>query len=145
MSTIYFLSQYDKYSEFSNFHGAEIILDGKKWPTTEHRFQAMKFKYNPEYQEVIRNAESPSEAKKLGSARKYKIREDWDTYRDTVMEEALYAKFTRHNDLKHLLLSTGDRELVENNKNDSYWGIGKGSGQNKLGKMLCALRNELKK
>ena len=58
---------------------------------------------------------------------------------------ALYAKFTQHEPLMKLLLDTGDRKLVEHTSRDSYWGDGgDGSGQNKLGKLLMRLREELK-
>ena len=45
-----------------------------------------------------------------------------------------------------MLLDTGDRKLVEHMNWDSYWGDGgDGSGQNKLGKLLMKLREELRK
>ena len=33
----------NKYGQFSNFYRAEITIDGKTFPTTEHYFQAVKF------------------------------------------------------------------------------------------------------
>ena len=43
------------------------------------------------------------------------------------------------------LLDTKDAELVENSPIDSYWGRGKDwNGENKLGKMLMKLREEIK-
>ena len=51
----------------------------------------------------------------------------------------------KHTDLKELLLSTGDQELVEGNTwNDTYWGICRGEGQNNLGKILMKVRMELR-
>ena len=142
---IYFLSKTDQYSEFSNFHHAPIKIDDKIWKTTEAYFQAQKFLHDPAYQETIRNAQTPTMAKKLGSTRKVKIRDDWEQIKDDVMSRALYAKFMQHQTLKQLLLSTGNRPLVENNKRDNYWGIGNGNGLNKLGKALCDLRERLNK
>lgn len=65
------------------------------------------------------------------------------------MKKALLAKFTQHKDLKLNLLATGDALLVENTKRDKYWGDGgdEGTGvkgQNKLGKFLMELREQLK-
>ena len=54
----------------------------------------------------------------------------------------LRAKFADEQ-LRALLLSTGDARLVENNKHDSYWGIGDGHGANHLGRLLMKLRAEL--
>ena len=61
------------------------------------------------------------------------------------MKLALRAKFTQHQFLHDLLLSTGDRKLVEHTDKDSFWGDGgDGRGQNKLGHMLMELRQDLK-
>ena len=60
------------------------------------------------------------------------------------MFKALQAKFTQHKDLKELLLSTKNRELVEHSPFDSYWGDGgDGLGKNKLGILLMKLRKDL--
>ena len=56
--------------------------------------------------------------------------------RDSIMKEAIVAKFSQHENLYKLLLSTQEAELVEHTANDSYWGDGlDGSGKNKLGKI----------
>jgi predicted NAD-dependent protein-ADP-ribosyltransferase YbiA (DUF1768 family) len=45
-----------------------------------------------------------------------------------------------------LLLSTGDRTLIEHTKNDSYWGDGEnGTGINQLGITLMKVRDHLRK
>jgi len=61
-----------------------------------------------------------------------------------VMHRALTAKFTQHEDLQKLLLSTGRATLVEHTVHDKCWGDGgDGSGQNRLGKLLVQVRNEI--
>ena len=61
------------------------------------------------------------------------------------MHKALLAKFTQHEWLCRRLLSTGDRTLVEHTKNDSYWGDGgDGTGKNRLGSLLMAVRKTLR-
>ena len=55
-------------------------------------------------------------------------------------------KFTQHDDLKALLLATGDANLEEGNTwNDTFWGVdlANGCGQNNLGKILMKIRGEL--
>ena len=65
--------------------------------------------------------------------------------RDQVMLDALRAKFSQHAELRETLLGTGDAELVEHTRNDSYWADdGDGSGKNMLGKLLEQVRAELK-
>ena len=142
---IEFYSKIPAYREFSNFFPSAFDLDGKRWPTTEHYFQAQKFTATPEYQEEIRLAKTPEKAKNLGGSREKPIRADWDQVREDVMKKALKAKFTQNADLKALLLSTGNRPLVEANPTDSYWGYGRTKkGKNRMGILLQQLRDELR-
>jgi len=61
------------------------------------------------------------------------------------MDETLLHKFTQHADLKRMLLSTGEAELVENSDKDSFWGVGAdGLGRNELGKSLERLRAKMR-
>ena len=142
---IEFYSKIPAYREFSNFFPSAFDLDGKRWPTVEHYFQAQKFTANPEYQEEIRVAKTPEKAKSLGATREKPIRADWDTLREDVMKKALRAKFTQNADLKAKLLSTGTRTLVEANPTDAYWGYGRTKkGKNRMGVLLQQLRDELR-
>ena len=72
------------------------------------------------------------------------LRADWETVKESIMREALHAKFTQHEDLRELLLGTDDRPLVEHTRNDRYWADGgDGSGLNRLGILLMELRASL--
>lgn len=87
---------------------------------------------------------SPREAKWLG--RRVELREDWDRVKIPVMHKLVRAKFTDHPDLAKLLLSTKDEQLVEGNDwGDRFWGVCKGIGQNHLGRILMAVRAELRR
>ena len=63
-----------------------------------------------------------------------------------LMKDILYAKFDQNDDLKAILLATGDRELREHTPRDKFWGDGgkKGNGKNMLGKLLMSVREELR-
>jgi N-glycosidase YbiA len=153
---IYFYSSNREYFEFSNFSEHPIVINGKEYPTNEHYFQSMKFlptemvflkEYNVyiPYQEIIRYAKTPKEAKRLGSNRNFKIHPNWDTMRIEVMRECVRAKFQQHPSLRELLLSTGDAILVEDSPTDYFWGCGKNrTGKNMLGKILMEVRGELR-
>jgi len=121
-----------------------LSIDGKVWPSVEHYFQAMKFPTNLPYQEEIRGAKTGAKAKSLGRKGE-PVREDWETYRLSVMETALREKFSdRHPELKAKLLSTGNRLIRDVSPQDNFWGIGrKKLGQNNLGKLLMKIRQEL--
>ena len=143
MPEIKFYSTQDEFGEFSNFAHFPIKLDGKMWHTTEHYFQAQKFT-DKQYQEKIRTEKSPMIAARLGRDRKQKLRKDWESVKNNVMKKALLAKFTQHEDLKNLLISTGEAKLIEHTENDAYWGDGgDGKGKNVLGILLMQVREEL--
>jgi N-glycosidase YbiA len=57
----------------------------------------------------------------MGRDRSLPLRKDWEKVKDEVMYTVCLAKFTQHEDLKKILLSTKDAKLVEHTKNDSYW------------------------
>ena len=143
MDDIKFYRVEDAFGEFSNFAAFPIKLDAKMWPTSEHFFQAQKFK-DTGYQDKIRRTKSPMIAARLGRDRKKKLRRDWESVKDNVMRKAVHAKFTQYEDLKGLLLSTRDAKIVEHTVNDSYWGDGgDGSGSNMLGQILMEVRKSL--
>lgn len=143
VSAVYFYSLGDDFGDFSNFASYPIKLDGRVWPTSEHYFQAQKFK-DKKLRECVRKAKSPGEAARLGRSRKNPLRRDWDSARLNVMRKAVRAKFQQHQELAALLLSTGDAKLVEHTENDDFWGDGgDGSGKNWLGRILMEIRGEL--
>src|SRR5262245_8399864 len=142
---IYFYSKTATYYELSNFSSHGFQLDSAYWPTVEHYFQAQKFPSQPAYQEKIRQARSPKEAKALGRSRTVPLRLDWEEIKDEVMRRALRAKFGAHPELTTMLLGTAERELIENAPSDDYWGCGQtGTGKNRLGTLLMELRADLK-
>jgi ribA/ribD-fused uncharacterized protein len=58
------------------------------------------------------------------------------------MRKALRLKFDSHPKLREILVGTGDEDIIEDAKNDNYWGCGKdGSGKNMLGNLLMELRS----
>jgi ribA/ribD-fused uncharacterized protein len=145
MTTINFYQVSAPYGEFSNFSAHPIRLKGRTWPTTEHYFQAQKFP-GTAHEEEIRLIKSPMIAARMGRDRKRPLRKDWEAVKEDIMREALQAKFTQHEELQKLLLSTGDAHLVEHTHNDSYWGDGgDGKGRNRLGALLVELREKLRK
>jgi hypothetical protein len=143
---IRFFSEKGELSEFSNFAPCGFEEDGKYWPTVEHYFQAQKFKGKEceAHRERIRKARSPREAKQLGQSRKFPLRGDWECVKENIMRHALRKKFEDPR-LRELLLSTGNRPLIEASPYDDYWGEGRdGRGRNRLGVLLVELRAELR-
>ncbi|MFC5474362.1 NADAR family protein [Paraherbaspirillum soli] len=140
---IHFYSVNDDYGSFSNFAPYSVRIKGKLWPTTEHFFQAQKFAGQPD-EEKIRKAKTPVLAAQMGRDRRRPLRRDWDSVKISIMREALWAKFTQHQELRVELASTKDACLVEHTENDDYWGDGgDGKGKNMLGILLMELRAKL--
>ena len=141
---INFYSVSGEFGCFSNFAPYPVQMAGQVWPTSEHYFQAQKFQ-EVEHQEKIRQTRSPMIAARMGRDRKKPLRGDWESVKVGIMRDVVRAKFTQHDDLRKILLSTGNAQLVEHTKNDSYWGDGgDGSGQNVLGRILMEVREELR-
>jgi len=142
--TIYFYSTKGKYGAFSNFSRHPIFLDGFEWKTTEHYFQANKFVSHYDYHE-LRAIDTPTQVAKEGRSRSRPLRPDWEQVKDDVMQKCVMCKFQSYPELRELLLSTGNEELVEHTANDSYWADGgDGSGKNMLGKILMETRDYLR-
>jgi N-glycosidase YbiA len=138
--TICFYNTINKYGCFSNFSRHGFELDGLYWMTSEHYFQAQKFPNTPHLEE-IRLAKTPKQAAIMGRDRRLPLRPDWEQVKDDVMRKAVLKKFQTHSDIREILLSTGDEELVENAPGDYYWGCGKdGTGKNMLGIILMEVR-----
>ena len=100
----------DEYGDFSNFAAFPIRLDGEIWPTSEHYFQAQKFE-DRKVRRKIRNAKTPMIAARMGRDRSLPLRRDWESVKVEVMRKAVRAKFTQHEDLRALLLSTGEAKI----------------------------------
>jgi len=141
MEDIFFWTRHDEHGYCSNFWRAPIEVDGKVYPTTEHYFQASKTLI-PEDHEMIRNLSEPREAKFAGYH--VTLRPGWEEMKEGIMLEGLRAKFTQYPNLREKLLSTGDAKLHEDSPWDKYWGYAKGKGQDRLGKLLMQVREELK-
>ena len=119
--TIYFYTTKNEYGCFSNFSPHGVELDGFWWKTTEHYFQAQKF-VGTHHLEEIQQAKSPKQAATMGRDRKRPLRKDWEDVKDDLMRKAVLKKFETHPEIREVLLSTGDEEIIENAPGDYYWG-----------------------
>jgi N-glycosidase YbiA len=162
---ILFYGKKDPYYEFSNYfvdtkNKQGFLFNGKYYKTSEHAFQAAKFE-DEEYAEVIRQATTPNFARILGNqkckggypnivkmndvVRQYqhiKMKENWNTLRDEIMQQIVDAKFSQCKRLKKLLLDTKDRRIIEDST-DPHWGMKNGKGDNALGLILERTRERL--
>jgi ribA/ribD-fused uncharacterized protein len=111
-----------------------VNIEGKRYPTVEHFFQASRFPSDVALQEAIRVSPTPAKAKEIGTANKANERPDWDSQKERVMLSGLRAKFQQNTGLLEQLKSTGARPIVEAST-DAFWGEGRtGKGKNRMGK-----------
>ena len=147
-----------EYRYMSNDAEYPIEVDGKKYPTVEHYYQAMKAETfdDKEIFDKILVTKTPKAAKAQGKHVKNFIKEVWDSKREGIMEKGVRAKFTQHPELRKKLIETGDKQIGKADGRNTFWGIGssmvseksktpsKWRGQNKLGKILMELRDVLR-
>jgi ribA/ribD-fused uncharacterized protein len=130
-----------KYRFLSNFWPCKVKYQGIVYPSVEHGFQACK-SLSRRDRKRISQLKTAAEAKQAGQ--KINLRSDWEIYKEIIMYNLLVQKF-KDSALKKALLDTGNAVLIEGNWwGDIYWGVCKGKGKNRLGKLLMRLRNNLK-
>jgi ribA/ribD-fused uncharacterized protein len=136
------------YGAFSNLYRSVIRLEDREFPTAEHAYQAGK-PVKEKVREWILNAPSPAlVAMAAHGLYTWDIVPNWSRIKVDRMRQVLRAKFTQHEELRALLLSTGNARLVEAGRTDNpvnrEWGEVNGKGGNRLGVLLMELRTELR-
>lgn len=144
----FYRSNEKPYGAFSNLFRRPIVFEGREYPTAEHAYQAGKAK-EVAVREWILSAPSPALVALVAHGLyQWDIVPKWSQIKFDRMRQVLRAKFTQHDDLRALLLSTGGARLVEagraDNKVNKLWGEVNGKGRNMLGVMLMELRTELR-
>jgi hypothetical protein len=147
--TIYFYRANEKpYGVFSNLFQRTITFEGREYATSEHAYQAGKAR-KEQVREWILSAPSPAlVAMAAHGLYTWDITSDWSRTKYDRMRKVLRAKFSQHDDLREILVSTGRARLVEAgtvaNPVNLTWGEVNGKGKNMLGVMLMELRDELR-
>lgn len=137
-----------KYEFLSNFYNAPILYGGLLFSNSEAAFHAQKtLDVNDRKRFTDYNA-----GKSKREGRKLQLRADWEDVKEQIMYEIVYAKFSQNQDLKEKLLDTNDEYLEEGTTgwHDNCWGNCSCDkcknivGENKLGKILMKVREELR-
>lgn len=129
-----------EYRFLSNFYPCDIAFENVLYPSVENAYQAAKCW---DTSDRIRFCSITAvQAKRLGKI--VPIRDDWEEVKLFIMESLVKIKFSNNPSLKKLLIDTGHTYLAEENYwGDTYWGTCKGIGENRLGRILMTVRNEL--
>lgn len=132
--------------------GFPIVLNNELILTSEALYQACRFPHMPEIQKQIIEQNSPMTAKMKSKHHSDKSRDDWNEVRVSIMRWCLRVKLAQNFDkFSQVLMSTGDRSIVELSRKDDFWGtLAAGNertllvGENVLGRLLMELREKLK-
>ena len=150
-------------SPFSNFHPASFRVDGIDYNCTEqYLFYNKAARYGDlKAANQIMATKDPYKIKRISHRIKIVDKnvtaETWKKEGPIVMKAGLSAKFKQNPHLKHRLLATGQKRLIEGSKSDTFWGVGvshkdpkvlnpenwKPGALNTLGKLLEEVRNEI--
>jgi ribA/ribD-fused uncharacterized protein len=130
--------------------GFPLVVNGVRIPTSEALYQACRFPHRPEIQRLIMREANPKTAKDKSRLYLQETRPDWDQVRVDIMRWCLHVKLAQHwRRFGDLLLSTGNRPIVEESRKDDFWGAkpadnGMLVGRNVLGRLLMELRQALR-
>ena len=122
-------------------------VDGKSYTfsTVEHYYQAMKFYASDQRFKTILALQNPDDARLLTKAPEYKInrRPNFDENKFKIMEDGMRAKFAQNPQAAVLLKATGNATLIKSCEICYKCGFGEGCGENRMGKILMRIRDEL--
>ena len=146
-----FRSTRGRWGIFNNFTRlpGPISAADLDFETSEHLYQASKFRQSPDVQARIAGARTARDATKIGRDTANDPDADWDGRRIDAMRWAIRMKREAHPDpVDAALEKTGDRMIVEASKSDSFWGArpegDKLVGQNVLGRLWMELRQQIR-
>ncbi|HGW4198651.1 MULTISPECIES: NADAR family protein [Enterobacterales] len=147
--SVVFWKTTEKWGGLSNMaRGYPVCVNGTKIQSSETLYQAMRFTEHPEIQKEILSQSNPMYGKRI--SRKYHslTRTSWEQERVAIMKWAVCVKLCQNwESFSALLLSTGEKPIVEYSEKDQFWGaksIGNHTyaGMNVLGRILMLLRDK---
>ena len=140
-----------EWGAFSNFFPSirPIAAAGHSFATSEHLYQAAKFRQSPRVQARIAAAGAAKGAVALGRDKANTPDSDWNDRRIDAMRWVIRMKREANPELIDAALQqTGDRSIVEFSRNDSFWGARPQGdqlvGQNILGRLWMELRQHIR-
>lgn len=144
----------EQFGELSNMSNVfPLVVQGISVRSSEALYQAMRYPHQPDWQREILAAPHAMRSKMASkkNQRQLSSRPDWEQVREDIMRWCLWVKASQHSvRFGEVLLSSGDRKIVERSRRDRFWGAVPVEddlleGENMLGRLLMELRDEFAK
>jgi ribA/ribD-fused uncharacterized protein len=144
---------------FSQWQKSYFVVENNQYNCAEQYMMGRKALIFNDHEifEKILSAKHPKQIKSLGKEVKNFSSTTWDDVKYGVVLNGNFYKFSQNENMLKLLISTGDKILVEASPLDKIWGVGLSEdnkiienpsywkGKNLLGFALMEVRDELKK
>jgi type I restriction enzyme S subunit len=146
---IVFKKTHESFEGLSNMAaGYPIKLENINILTSEALYQCCRYPHLSNVQKLIISERSPMIAKMVSKKYTKETRVDWNDIRINVMRWVLRVKLLNNfNTFGKLLMTTGNKYIVEESRRDDFWGTklqsdGTLVGANILGRLLMELREQ---
>ena len=127
-----------EYAFLSMFFDRQIVFNDLTYKNAEAAYQAQKTDNEAMRKKFTRLL--PTEA--IRRAEKLPLRDDWDSIKDEALYQINKTKFSDAA-LRQKLIETRQEELINAINYTDERGVFNGNGENKLGKVLMKIREEL--
>ena len=159
MNVICFHNPEEENGVFSNWYLSDFEVDGVEYTSLEQYMmhqKALRF-HDDEIAAEIMSTTDVAAIKELGRKVRSYDGSYWNGVRQVVVYRGLLAKFSQNEELKRILLDTGNELMAECSASDRIWGNGlsmlderrfdvsEWNGQNLMGYNLMLVREELRK
>ena len=159
MKIICFHNPTEENGYLSNWYPVKFTYSGNSFSSTEQfmMYEKAKLFGDTEIMDQVLKEHRPEIIKRLGRKVKNFNEESWNKKRYNIVYVGNLEKFSQNQELKDMLLSTGDSILAECAVKDKTWGIGismtntkrfeptQWKGDNLLGKVLMEVRETLRR
>jgi ribA/ribD-fused uncharacterized protein len=150
-AVVQFCRPRDAFGILANFAHCRLVFKGICTPTSEHLYQALKFRTEAQQRRILATP-SAFDAKQLAHTLEMGYPQPlWNQHlRVPAMRFVLRAKTLQHwQTISDALQATCNKPIVERSSSDAYWGAtldGAGSlrGQNVLGRLWMEVRAQIR-
>lgn len=157
VEAIFFHKPEEPYGWLSNWTLDSFEVDGVTYASVEQyiMYQKCMLFGDGDAAKQVMNTNDPAKQQLIARNATGFIPKVWDGIRQTIVEKALYARFTQNENSKKMLLDTGDAWLIECANTDKNWACGVGLekddksdaskwlGTNILGFALMKVRDDI--